>query len=249
VSERATPTGPYERVAFEYEQGRPAYALDAVSHIVREFGLDQESPVIDLGAGTGKLTRMLVAHGLRVTALDPSPAMLDRLTSAVPEARTLQATAESIPLPAASVDAVTAAQAFHWFDAPTALASIHRVLRPGGGVALVWNRRDFGDPVQALLAELTDPPERTTPRGWKLDVAGLVARTGLFTPVSAAEFRHVQPIRPDQLLDRLRSSSFVASLPEDRRLSAERRLRDGLEAIGPVTQLAFATTVHLTRRA
>jgi SAM-dependent methyltransferase len=250
VGGSAKPTGPYERVASEYEHGRPGYAPEAVARIVREFSLGPGSSVLDLGAGTGKLTRMLAERELQVTALDSSPEMLARLRVVVPAARALEAVAESIPLPAASVDAVTAAQAFHWFDAQSALTEIHRVLRSGGGVAFVWNQRDESDPIQALLAELTDPPERTTPRGWKLDMASLVSESRLFGPVSSAEFRHVQPTSPDKLLARLRSSSFVASLPPSQRLSAERRLRDGIsQQHGPVTRIAFATVVHLARRA
>ena len=248
TSENANPTGPYERVAGEYERGRPAYAPDAVAYIVRELSLGPRSSALDLGAGTGKLTRMLAEQGLQVTALDASPEMLARLRVAVPTARTLEAKAESMPLPPASVDAVTAAQAFHWFEATSTLTEIHRVLRPGGGVALVWNQRDESDPIQALLAELTDPPQRTTPRGWKLDVAGLIRESGLFGPVSSVEFRHVQPTTPDSLLDRLRSSSFVASLPSAQRLSAEQRLREGISRAGPVSHIALTTVVHLARR-
>jgi SAM-dependent methyltransferase len=249
VGESARPAGPYERVAGEYEHGRPGYAPEAVAHIVHELSLGSGSSVLDLGAGTGKLTRMLAERGLQVTALDPSPEMLARLRAVVPAARVLEATAESIPLPAAAVDAVTSAQAFHWFDAKTALTEIHRVLRTGGGVALVWNQRDVSDPIQALLAELTDPPERTTPRGWKLDIASLVSESRLFGPVSSVEFRHVQPTSPDKLLDRLRSSSYVAGLPPAERLSSERRLREGILRKGPVTQIAFTTIVHLAHRA
>jgi ubiquinone/menaquinone biosynthesis C-methylase UbiE len=117
VSGSARSTDPYERVAREYEHGRPGYSHDAVAHIARELSLGPESSVLDLGAGTGKLTRMLAERGLQVTALDPSPEMLARLRVVVPTARTLEASAESIPLPDASADAVTAAQAFHWFDA------------------------------------------------------------------------------------------------------------------------------------
>jgi SAM-dependent methyltransferase len=192
---------------------------------------------------------MLAEHGLQVTALDPSREMLARLRLVVSTARTLEARAESIPLPLASVDAVTAAQAFHWFDGQATLTEIHRVLRPGGGLALVWNQRDESDPIQALLAELTDPPERTTPRGWKLDVPGLIGESGLFGSVSSVEFRHVQPTSPSRLLDRLRSSSFVAGLPVADRLAAEQRLAEGLADAGPITQIALTTVVHLARRA
>jgi SAM-dependent methyltransferase len=239
---------PYEAVSTEYEHGRPAYAPDAIAHVVDELALDRESAVLDLGAGTGKLTSMLVARGLHVTAVEPSPAMLARLRASVPEAQALEGTAESIPLPGESVDAVTAAQAFHWFDADEALAEAHRVLRPGGGIALLWNRRDLADPVQALLEGLTDPPERTTPRGWKLDVPALVASTRSFGPVSSSEFEHVQPTDENRLMSRLRSSSFVAGLPSDRREALEQRLTAGLEQLGPVTRIAFTTIVYLARR-
>jgi SAM-dependent methyltransferase len=242
------PSGPYERVVPEYEHGRPTYALAAVEHIEHELDLAPGATVLDLGAGTGKLTRMLADRELQVVALDPSPAMLSRLRVAVPAARTLKATAEAIPLPAATVDAVVAAQAFHWFDAPTALAEIHRVLRPGGGIALIWNRRGLGDPVQALLAELTDPPERTTQPGWSLDIPSIVAATGLFGPVSSQSFAHAQLTNPERLLDRLRSSSYVASLPSGERRLLEQRLSDGLERNGPVTRISFATIVHIARR-
>jgi SAM-dependent methyltransferase len=242
-------TGPYERVAHEYEEGRPGYALDAVTHIVRHLSLSPGSPVLDLGAGTGKLTRMLAEQGLDMTALDPSREMLTRLRRVVPTVRTVEARSESIPFPLESFDAITAAQAFHWFDAHAALTEIHRVLTPGGGLALVWNQRDESDPIQALLAELTDPPERSTPRGWKLDVPELIGNRGLFGPVSSVEFSHVQPTSPSRLLDRLRSSSFVASLPATDRLSAEQRLAKGLADAGPITRIALTTVVHLARRA
>jgi SAM-dependent methyltransferase len=239
---------PYESVAHEFEHGRPAYAIDAVAQVVLDLRLRAGSTVLDLGAGTGKLTRMLVCQGLEVTALEPSQEMLARLRKLVPEARTVLSSAEAMPLPAESFDAVTAAQAFHWFDAPAALRAIHGVLRPVGGIALLWNRRDVCDPVQALLDELTNPPDRRAARGWQLDVPAVVEASGLFGPVSAHEFPHVEPTDPEALRSRLRSSSYVAGLPPDGQLGLEHRLEAGLERIGPVTQLAYTTLVYTALR-
>jgi SAM-dependent methyltransferase len=219
-----------------------------VAYVLEELALGPGSAVVDLGAGTGKLTRMLTERGLDVTAVDPSPAMLAELRLAVPDARTVEGTAEAIPLDATSVEAVTAGQAFHWFDARLALAEAHRILRPAGGLALLWNRRDMSDPVQAVLDELTDPPERTTSRGWKTDVPAIVAASGRFSAVATAEFTHTQPTDETRLLSRLRSSSYVAGLPAERRRELERRLESELDRLGPVTGIRFTTIVYTARR-
>lgn len=231
----------YDRVSPEYEHGRPEYPAG----VVEQLGLVAGSRVADLGAGTGKLTRLLDAAGLETIAVEPSRPMLDELAARVPRATALVGTAEAIPLPDGYVDAVTAGQAFHWFDAPAALREIHRVLRPGGTLGLVWNRRDESDPLQQLLAELTDPPERDTPRGWRLDVPALVEASGLFGPVESAELPHVQPTDEAGLVSRLHSSSYVANLPAERRDELERRLRERVPA-GPV-ELRYLTVVYAAR--
>ncbi|MDH5334239.1 MAG: class I SAM-dependent methyltransferase, partial [Thermoleophilia bacterium] len=128
----------FAEVADAYERGRPGYPGEAVAWLVGEPPRD----VVDLGAGTGKLTRSLVAAGHRVTAVEPLPEMLERLRVAAPEAAAVPGTAEAIPLPDASADVVVSAQAFHWFDHDAALPESVRVLRPGGWLALVWNIRD-----------------------------------------------------------------------------------------------------------
>ena len=114
-------------VAEAYERGRPTYPADAVQWMVG----DQPCSVLELGAGTGKLTRVLVSLGHDVHATDPDPAMLAVLEEQVPGTRTAVAGAEEIPLGDRSVDVVIAAQAFHWFDLDRALHEIARVLRPG----------------------------------------------------------------------------------------------------------------------
>lgn len=124
--------------AAAYERGRPSYPPEAIDWLLPTGARD----VLDLGAGTGKLTTRLVERGLDVVAVDPLPEMLELLSGALPGTPALLGTAEHIPLPDNSVDAVLVAQAWHWFDPERAVAEVARVLRPGGRLGLVWNTRD-----------------------------------------------------------------------------------------------------------
>ncbi len=151
MSERARS---FEQVAGEYERWRPDYPEEAVRWAVERLGLASGARVVDVGAGTGKLTRVLVALGLEVLAVEPGGPMLEQLRTVVPEAEALEAPAESLPLAEASVAAAFAAQAFHWFDRERALPEFHRVVRPGGGLALLWNWWDERDPLQRELGRL-----------------------------------------------------------------------------------------------
>jgi SAM-dependent methyltransferase len=238
----------YDAVAGEYERGRPAYAEDAIACLIAEAGLDRDATVLDLGAGTGKLSRMLDAAGPAVVALDPSASMLAQLRAVAPRVRTLVGTAEAIPLDDRTVDAVVAGQAFHWFDAAKALAEIHRVLRPRCPLALLWNKRDEADPVQMALAELINPPERAALRGWELDIPAILRESGLFEQVKSFEFRHVHATDVEALVDRLRSSSYVAALPDERRHVLETRLRARLDELGSPRELAYTTLLYVARR-
>ncbi len=141
-------------MAAEYERYRPDYPEEALRWAADELGLAPGARVLDVGAGTGKLTRGLVALGFDVVAVEPGAPMLEQLRRAVPEAEALEAPAEAIPLPAASVDAAFAGQAFHWFDRERALPELHRVIGPEGGLALLWNWWDERDPLQRELGEL-----------------------------------------------------------------------------------------------
>jgi SAM-dependent methyltransferase len=151
VSERARS---FESAAAEYERHRPEYPAAALRWAADRVGLAEQARVLDIGAGTGKLTRGLVALGFRVVAVEPGTPMLAQLRAAVPEAEAVEGTAEAIPLPAESVDAVFAGQAYHWFDRERALPELHRVLRAGGGLALLWNWWDERDPLQRDLCDL-----------------------------------------------------------------------------------------------
>ncbi|HUZ15552.1 MAG TPA: class I SAM-dependent methyltransferase [Gaiellaceae bacterium] len=163
---RAERARSFETVAEEYERHRPDYPTEAVAWAASRLALESGSRVLDVGAGTGKLTRVLAAAGFDAVAVEPGRAMLDQLRLAVPEAEAHEAPAEAVPLPDASVDAAFAAQAFHWFDRERALPELQRVVRPSGGLALVWNWWDERDPLQAELGELVGlRGSRAVPRG------------------------------------------------------------------------------------
>jgi len=154
VSDRATRSRSFETVAAEYERHRPDYPMEALRWAAGCLDLEAGARVLDVGAGTGKLTRGLVALGLEVVAVEPGAPMHEQLRAAVPEAEALEGPAEAIPLPDADVDAAFAGQAFHWFDRARALPELHRVLGSGGGLALLWNWWDERDPLQAELGRL-----------------------------------------------------------------------------------------------
>ena len=236
--------GPYtafSEVAGAYERGRPGYPEDAVRWLTGEKPVE----VVDLGAGTGKLTRSLAALGHRVTAVEPLAEMRAELETAVPGVRVLEGSAEAIPLPDGSVDVVTCAQAFHWFDHGTALPEIARVLRPGGALALVWNSRDDRDPWMARLSAIIG--NETVDE----DDLAPVRASGLFGAVEHAAFRFAQVLDRAGLLDLILSRSYCAKLaPEDREpiLEAVARLYDetaGSDGVSlPYVTECFRTTTR-----
>jgi len=140
-----------------YERGRSGYPTEAVDWLLGVLGVGAASTVVDLAAGTGKLTRLMVPAAARVVAVEPVKAMREELARVVAGARVAAGTAEAIPFATASADAMTVAQAFHWFDPGRALPEMHRVLRPGGRLGLVWNRADTTVPWVARLDALRSP--------------------------------------------------------------------------------------------
>jgi SAM-dependent methyltransferase len=154
VSDPGTRSRSFETAASEYERHRPEYPEAALRWAAECVGLEPGDRVLDVGAGTGKLTRGLVAIGFDVVAVEPGGPMLEQLRIAVPEAEALNGSAESISLPEASVGAAFAGQAYHWFDRERALPELHRVICSGGGLILLWNWWDERDPLQAELGEL-----------------------------------------------------------------------------------------------
>jgi SAM-dependent methyltransferase len=199
--------GPYTafaEVAGAYERGRPGYPGEAVAWLVGDGPVD----VVDLGAGTGKLSRTLVALGHRVTAVEPLDEMRAELEAAVPGVIALTGAAETIPLADTSVDVVTCAQAFHWFDQTEAPPEIARVLRAGGTLALVWNSRDDRDPWMARLSAIIG--NETVDES---DVFPVIAKSGLFGSVETATFVFEQVLDREGLLDLVLSRSYCAKLP------------------------------------
>jgi ubiquinone/menaquinone biosynthesis C-methylase UbiE len=221
-----------------YERGRPGYPQAAVDAIVAELGLGPGRTVLDLAAGTGKLTRLLIPSGANVIAVEPVREMREKLTGFV----ALAGTAERIPLTDGYVDAVTVAQAFHWFDADRALREIHRVLRPGGGVALIWNARDERQPLQAALSEILDRYEGDTPRRNQRDWKSLLAASGLFDRTARVLFEHVQQVDEQAVVDRVLSVSFMASLPREEQAVVEQVVR---ELARDATELSYMTELYL----
>jgi len=194
-------------VAAAYDRGRPGYPADAVRWLV---GRDAAS-VLEIGAGTGKLTAELVAQGHDVLATDPDEQMLDLLRTRVPQARTAVAAAEKLPSGDRSVDVVIAAQAFHWFDPDVALPEIARVLKPGGALALVWNHRDARIPWVRRLGDLIGTHDQVT------DPTDALAASGLFDPATSATYANWQDINRDSLVDLVVSRSNVSTLDEEQR--------------------------------
>jgi len=231
-----------------YERARPGYSEEAVGHLVDRLGIAPGRRVLDIAAGTGKLTRELVARGARVVASEPSTSMRGVFATAVPGTPQVGATAEALPFADRSLDAVTVAQAFHWFDAPRALAEIARVLRPGGGLGLVWNERDESDPVVAELTRLSKwDVHQPYPVG--MDFGPLVDASGLFGPVERTRFRFVQQLDRRSFVEQVASRSYIAVLPDGRRqeiLGAVADFADGLgETIGlPYIADLFCTAVR-----
>jgi ubiquinone/menaquinone biosynthesis C-methylase UbiE len=194
-----------------------------IAWLADRLGLRPGATVVDVGAGTGKLTRDLVPTGARVVAVEPLAEMLEQLAAAVPEAEALAGSAEELPLEDGSADAVVAASAFHWFDPDRALPEIHRVLKPGGALATLGNGRDLSDPLQQQIQEIVGPylPAPGALRGW---VAVLEA-SPLFGPIERFETAHEQRFDAEGLAERMATVSYVARLPEDERAEVLARLR------------------------
>jgi SAM-dependent methyltransferase len=213
----------FQAGAAAYEAARPGYPDDAVAVLRDEVGVGRGADVCDLAAGTGKLTRRLLELGARVTAIEPVDAMRAQAKVAVPKATHLEGTAEAIPLPDASIDVVTVAQAFHWFDSAAALREIARVLRPGGRLAILWNERDESTAWVAEMSRIIRWHERTVSRYQHTDWAAVVATNEDLSPLQERTFRWEQPITRAVLADRVRSISYIAVMPasERERLAAE----------------------------
>jgi SAM-dependent methyltransferase len=243
----------FGRVADAYDRGRPPYPPAALRWLASGLSLTGESTVLDLAAGTGKLTAGLRPLVGRVIAVEPVAEMRRVLEAAQPQVEVRAGTAEAIPLEAGAVDAVLVAAAFHWFSPEAALAEIHRVLRPGGGLGLLWNRPewdaeawypDFAAVLDRARAAQGGPPNLYSAGLWR----AVLERSPLYGPVRRREFRHVHRVSRDEFLARVASWSVVAVLPEERRSEMLGEVGAMLDSRGlTALHLRYRTDTHQTR--
>jgi SAM-dependent methyltransferase len=243
----------FAREASAYARGRPPYHAGVIADVARELGVTPAATVLDLGAGTGKLTRRLMPLVGRTIAVEPSPAMLRALREELPGVDARPGTAEAIPVADGSVDAVFAGEAFHWFRTGPACREIARVLTPRGGLAVLWN-----DPLwsraelpwlpefHALLAPLRQAAGNRTAEeeAWAPELEA----TGLFAPLRAAAADYVQTLDVAGFVALVRSYSWVANLPDGERGELLARVRK-MAGAAPALRLRYRTEVRWARRA
>ncbi len=235
----------FDGAADDYERSRPTFPAEAIEHLTRRLDLRVGRTVLDLAAGTGKLTRLLVPTGARVIAVEPLAGMRAVLEEAVPSVEALEGTAEEIPLADGSVDAVTVAHAFHWFDQARAYRDIHRVLGPGGALAILGNTRDRESALQTAITALLEPVRGASSIGRDWDSP---ARAELFSEFEVWSHPWEEEYDRELLRIRVRSISFVAGLPEPEQTELLDRvvaLADGLPERFP---FPYVTEVFICRR-
>jgi SAM-dependent methyltransferase len=235
---RAAATG-FARSVEAYERARPEYPPEAIAWLARELDLGPGRTVVDLAAGSGKLSRPLAKLGCEVVAIEPVAEMRAAIGPCI---EALDGTAEAMPMADDSADAVAVGQAFHWFDGPKALAEIERVLRPGGALALVWNRRPIErSPLHQQLTEIMAPYREDAPAHasgkWREAFAGR----------DLQEWTHdfVQRLDADGLADRVGSTSFIAALDDPERERVLEQVR-ALVGEGEV-EVPYECEIHVWR--
>ncbi|MGQ0824701.1 MAG: class I SAM-dependent methyltransferase [Actinomycetota bacterium] len=203
--------------AADYEAARPGYPPEAVDWLVTHLRIGPGRRVCDLAAGTGKFTRLLLSTGAALIAVEPVAGMRAQFRAVLPDTALAASTAEALPFVAAALDAVIVAQAWHWFDPARAGAELRRVVRPGGGVGMVWNARDRTVGWVDEIWTIMDRVEKRAPwrdhEQWRdsaRDIAG-------FTPMEVAQFTHSQTLTPEDVVRRVASVSHVAVLPDAQR--------------------------------
>ncbi len=233
-------------VAAEYERSRPGYPVEAVEFMAAELGISPGCVVVDLGAGTGKFTRMLVATGATVIAVEPIAEMRAELSGALPGVVVHDAVVSDLPLADSAADVVTAAQAFHWFSADDDLAEIARVLRPGGGLGLLWNRQDPDVGVWERIEPIIGPHRPDLRSAWR---AALEAAPWS-GPLQERHFVHRHATTPEHLAERVASLSWIAGLAGAVRSDVVRRVAAAASelAVDGTLDVVERTEVVLTRR-
>ncbi len=231
-----------------YERGRPSYPPEVVSCLAGELAVAPASIVVEVAAGTGKLTRLLTPTGARVVAVEPVAAMREVLVEQVPGVPVLAGVAEALPLAGASVEAVVVAQAFHWFEVGPALAEAARVLRSGGGLAMVWNDRDVSVPWVAELSALIEWDDRPVASYHDVDWAGAMADVAVFGPLVHRGFRLDQELDVATLVDRVLSTSYIAARPRAEQAALADQVRRLVAGMPERFALPYRTDLYWCQR-
>ena len=220
----------FEAEAEAYDRARPSYPADATGWLAGNLGIGPGRRVMDLAAGTGKLTVPLAGLGARLVAVEPVAGMRARLRARLPGTPVIAGVAEALPFAAGSLDAVVVAQAFHWFDADRALNELARVIRPGGRLGLIWNARDrrvdWVDQVWSVMDRVEhDAPWRG--HGDGKESATRMSQRAPWSDWVEATFFHAQVCSPADVVDRIRSVSHIAVLPR----TSQREILDEVRSI------------------
>lgn len=243
--------------AEQYERYRPSYPPDAVAWLLEQCRITSGAPVCDIGAGTGKLTRLLVPSGAELVAAEPLPEMLAILHRELPDVAAVDALAEAMPFASGTLNAVTAAQAFHWFDLDRALPELHRVLAPGGRLGVIWNGWDVSVP---WVREVRDVMARDASEQWRknhLDdrwLQGALAESRHFGASHRASFRHTHRASLDDaregLVARMATSSHIAAKPPAEQSVVLDEVRSILDSVNAEElDFPYRVDVHWCERA
>jgi len=215
----------YGQAAQVYARGRPGFPPQALDWLTDDLQLKPGRFALELGAGTGKFTKLLAQTGAEVVAVEPVAAMLALLADDLPAVKTLRATAEDLPLGASCMDAVVCAQSFHWFATPASLSEIRRVLKPGGLLGLTWNVRDRSVAWVEELTRIMNRYEGDAPRYDDGEWRDVFPAPG-FGPLREKSVPHAHTGNAERVIvDRVASVSFIAALPEATRQSVLNEVR------------------------
>jgi SAM-dependent methyltransferase len=237
----------FASVADAYERGRPEYPPAAIGALAAELKLAPGASVLDLAAGTGKLSRALLAAGFDLVAVEPLASLRELLAQRIGAERIREGFAERIPLPDRSVDAVTVGDAFHWFDQASALREIRRVLRPGGGLAVIsmvpdWRGASWAHELGTLVESTRPEHPHFDGPPWQ----NAVRAAGGWTPPREIRVTSTQPAEPERIVDHLSSMSWIAAMPEGERVETLERMRALISAGQTPAEMPTHVVIGLT---
>lgn len=238
----------FAAVAEEYERGRPEYPPAVTTVLMRELALARGAPVLDLAAGTGKLSRALLAAGLDVVAVEPQGELRERLAANIGGERVHAGLAEEIPLPDGAVEAVTVADAFHWFDHDRALSEIARVLRPRGGLAVIttivdWSGASWAHELGELVSQLRPEHPQFDGPSWRTALPA----AGVWEELKELQLSAPAPADAERIVDHVASMSWMAAMPDAERTATMERVRALVESGSTPPRLTVHYGLALTR--